>query len=131
MAIEIRTFAVKITAGTPQATPSTTDISFPDRIVRQIDWKVPPGPQGKMGFRFASGGVPFLPSNNGAYVVTDDQAESWVVDGQISSGAWQLQGYNTGANDHTVYVTFHLDLPPIGGSAPASMVMPLANTEVI
>lgn len=111
MATEVRQFAVTVPAGTAQATPYTKDVSFPTRIVERIDWRVPPGPRGVMGFRLASGGNPVLPTNDGAYIVADDDRATWLLSGLIESGAWQVQGYNTGAYAHTVYLTFHLSLP--------------------
>lgn len=131
MAQEIRHFSVTIPAGTPLATPTTTDISFPDRVVRRIDWKVPPGANGQMGFRFASGGVSMIPDNAGTFIVTDDQEATWPVDGQINTGAWQLQGYNVGTYPHTVYLTFFLDLVDVAGAAGVGFSPPLAVGEVV
>lgn len=110
MADEVRRFTATIPAGTPIITPVVIDISFPPRTVRTIDWRVPPGPTGTMGWRLSMGGVQVLPTRSDQWVIEDDHADTFVVDGYPDSGAWQVTGYNTGVNPHSVYLTFHLDL---------------------
>lgn len=117
MAREIREFTVNITAGTTQAAPSLTALSMPARIVRHIHARIPPGPNGLMGWALASGGVPIIPWNAGAWFVANDEVFDWDLEGQISSGAWQLRGYNTGRYDHSVYLVFELDPPQLTGTA--------------
>lgn len=116
MAQEYREFAVTIPAGTALATPVTTKITFPARQVLAISWRVPPGPSGKMGWALTSAGAPVIPIQPATYIVTDDQADTWELDGFLDSGNWAVTGYNTGVYPHTVYLTFALDLP--GAVAP-------------
>lgn len=111
MAQEIREFAVLVPHGTLQAAPLTVNISFPSRIVREISWRVPPGPSGMMGWQLTSAGTPVIPIQRNTYVVTDNQADRWQLEGYLDSGNWQVTAYNTGLYDHTVYLTFLLDLP--------------------
>jgi hypothetical protein len=126
MAAEVREFAAVIPAGTPQGAPVTVDVSFPQRIVRQVTWRVPPGPNGLMGWRLSMGGVQVIPTNRGAWVVASDQAETWPLDGLPDSGAWQVTGYNTGAFPHTVYLAFLLDLTgPAGQQATLTAAQPV------
>lgn len=113
MAREVRQYAVTITAGTTQAAPSLTTLTMPARIVRKVRVRVPKGPSGLMGFALASGGVPVIPWGSGQWFVTDDEEIILELDGQITSGAWQLRGYNTGVYDHTVQLTFYLDPPQV------------------
>jgi len=111
VAQEIREFAVLVPHGTTQAAPATTNISFPSRLVRAISWRVPPGPSGMMGWQLTSAGAPVIPIQRNTYVVTDNQADTWPLEGYLDSGNWQVTAYNTGLYDHTVYLTFLLDLP--------------------
>jgi hypothetical protein len=115
MAAEVREFAAVIPAGTPIGAPAVVDIAFPQRIVRSVGWRVPPGPNGHMGWRLSMGGAQVIPTNLGAWVVASDQADDWPLDGLPDSGAWQVTGYNSGAFDHTVYLTFLLDLVSTAG----------------
>lgn len=125
-ALEVRYFAAVIPAGTPLAVPVTVDVSFPPRTVTQVTWRVPPGPSGLMGWRLSMGGVQVLPTNAGAWVVTDDERDTWPVTGLPDSGAWQVTGYNTDIYDHTVYLTFLLDLPgAVPSPADASVTDPV------
>lgn len=118
MAQEIREFAVLIPAGTAKASPLVTDISFPSREVISVSWRVPPGPSGLMGWALTSAGTPVIPIQPGTYIVTDDQSATWNLSGYLNSGNWQVSGYNTGLYDHTVYLTFLLDLPGVTETAP-------------
>ncbi len=111
MAQEIREFAVLVPHGTTVAAPLVTNISFPSRIVTAVSWRVPPGPSGLMGWALTSAGTPVIPIQRNTYVVTDDQADTWQLEGYLDSGNWQVTAFNTGVYDHTVYLTFQLDLP--------------------
>ena len=124
MAQEIREFAVRVPAGTGKAAPLVTNVSFPERTVTGVGWRVPPGPSGLMGWALTSAGAPVIPIQPGTYIVTDNQSGTWPLAGYLDSGNWQVTAYNTGTYDHTVYLTFELDLP-----APADLpVTPPAGT---
>ena len=111
MAQEIREFAVQVPPGTPKTAPVTTNIAFPAREVIAVSWRVPPGPSGLMGWALTSAGTPVIPIQRGTYIVTDNQADTWQLEGYLDSGNWQVTAYNTGLYAHTLYLTFLLDLP--------------------
>lgn len=111
MAAEVREFTVTVPAGHTPANPVVTDVSFPSRVVRQIDWKVPPGPMGQMGWRLTMNGNAVLPTSSAVWIITDGKDGTWRPENYPDSGAWQVTAYNTGAFPHNVYLTFHLDLP--------------------
>lgn len=121
MAQEIREFAVTIPAGTAKATPLVTNISFPERLVTAVSYRVPPGPSGLMGWALTSAGTPVIPIQQKTYIVTDNQSDTWDLEGYLDSGNWQVTGYNTGIYPHTVYLTFQLDLP---GTVPSQQAPP-------
>jgi len=125
MAAEVRTFAVTIPAGTAIAAPQVTALRMPARIVRAIRVRVPPGPAGEVGWAVGAAGVRVLPWGAGEWIIANDEAIEWPLDGQITSGAWQLQAYNTGAYPHTLYLTFQLD-PPQGADRANQLFAPLA-----
>ncbi len=111
MATDIRHFTATIPAGTPIASPAVVAVAMPVRVVRSIDWRVPPGPMGTFGWQIAMGGVKVFPTGGDFYVVADNQDGSWTLTEAPDSGAWQVIGYNTGVNPHSVYLAFHCDLP--------------------
>lgn len=111
MADEVRRFTATIPAGTLSTAPVTLDVSFPVRTVRTIDWRVPPGASGLMGWRLTMGGVQVIPTKSDPWVIDDGHAGTFALDGYPDSGAWQVTGYNTGAFNHSVYLVFHVDLP--------------------
>lgn len=110
MAREIREFQFTIPVGTAESLPLEMNMTFPTRIVNMLQITVPPGPLGYMGFRIAAAGNPIIPYNDGGWIVTNDEKIEWPLEDYIDSGAWQIQGYNNGIYDHTVYVRFLLSL---------------------
>jgi hypothetical protein len=118
VAQEIREFAVTIPAGIAKSAPLVTSIVFPERLVTRVSYRVPPGPSGLMGWALTSSGTPVIPIQPGTYMVTDNQADTWDLEGYLDSGNWQVTGYNTGIYPHTVYLTFLLDLPGSVVSSP-------------
>ncbi len=100
-----------VPAGTTKAAPLVTNISFPEREVIAVSYRVPPGPSGLMGWSLTSAGTPVIPIQPGTYIVTDNQFATWELEGYLDSGNWQVTAYNTGLYAHTVYLTFFLDLP--------------------
>jgi hypothetical protein len=113
MARELRQFTATIPAGTPLAAPATVALTMPARIVRRVRARIPPGHNGLVGWALAASGVNVIPWNPGAWIVGDDEELTWDLEGQITSGAWQLRGYNTGVYAHAVYLVFELDPPQI------------------
>lgn len=128
MAQEIREFGVLIPAGTPKTAPLVTDISFPQRLVTAVSWRVPPGPSGLMGWALTSAGAPVIPIQPGTYIVTDNQAATWPLEDYLDSGNWQVTAYNTGIYPHMVCFTFQLDLP---GSAAPSASLPAGTGAAV
>lgn len=110
MARQIYAFAPTITAHTPIAAPLTLKMTMPSRIVRSLNILVPPGPQGFMGFRISYSGQQIIPFNTGQWLTTDHESFDWPLEGFPDTGAWTLDGYNTGNYDHTVYCRFLVDL---------------------
>jgi len=109
-AVDIRAVQVTVPAGTAESSPQVTEVFFPPRILTAVHWRVPPGPSGLMGWRLTmSGGTPVIPSAGG-WIVADDESAQWAVQDQPDSGRWEIAGYNTDIYDHTVYVTFLLDV---------------------
>lgn len=110
MVTEVRSFAVTVPAATPQTSPQVSALTMPARLVRTVRVRIPPGPAGTVGWALGAAGVKVIPWGTGQWIVGDDETLDWSLDEQITSGAWQLQAYNTGVYAHTLYVTFGLDL---------------------
>lgn len=123
MAAEVRSFQVTVPAGTAAASPQVTSLTMPSRIVRGVRVRIPPGPAGSVGWALGVSGQPILPWNAGAWIVADDEVIDWPLEGQPTTGAWELRAYNTGRWDHTLYLTFQLD--PLSRLGPATLTAPL------
>jgi len=108
---EVRRFQVTVPFGTLVATPLVVPLTMPARIVDRIAVRIPPGPNGLVGFAFTASNNPIIPYNGGSWIVANDETITWDLTEQITSGAWQLTAYNLGLYDHTLYVEFLLSLP--------------------
>ena len=121
MAIEVYDFDCLVPTGTTAAAPQVVTFQMPVRRVDRVQITVPPGPRGEVGFQFIAAGRQMIPHNPGQWLVTDDEALDWPLEGQPSADAWAFQGYNTGDFPHTIHVTFLCSLLP----APPPETLPL------
>lgn len=112
MADEIRVYSVNVPANTPIITPATTDVSFPARVVRQIQIRVPPGPNGELGFQIANSGIAVIPINTGGWLIANDELVDLPITSEHDNGSWQVIAYNTGSYAHMLSVRFFVDLLP-------------------
>jgi len=121
MVAEVYVFDVTIPAGTLRTAPQTTALAIPARVIREVDVIVPPGCNGRVGFRIAVNGQQQIPINAGAWIIASDEKLAWPYETPISSGAWQLIGFNEGVFAHTLEVRLLVDLPAEWTRAPARM----------
>lgn len=126
MAVEVRTFDVTIPTGTAQASPITTDLVLPIRTVEGVELVIPDGCAGLVGFRLTMAGTPVIPTNLGAWLVSNGEVIRWPLEGYPDSGAWQLQGYNTDLFDHTIYVRFLLGLARSAAATSSPDLLPVS-----
>ena len=102
-------FEPTVPNSTAQSSPYSTTLTIPQYEVQLIRWRVPPGPQGNLGWQLLYSGSLVVPQN-GTWVITDNETGRWELDELPTGGAWSFQGYNTDLhNDHTVYLRFLLD----------------------
>lgn len=133
MAVEVRVFDVTLSAQTPKASPVTTPLALPPRTVQGVELVIPDGCSGLVGFRLTMAGTPVIPTNLGAWLISNGEVIRWPLEGYPDSGAWQLQGYNTDLFDHTITVRFLLGLlgPGAGAAGPAFLPASVLGPESI
>lgn len=119
MTYQIKAFSFTIPARTAKASPAVMPTPLGQYVVSGLEIVVPPGPNGMVGIRFTSGGTQMIPANDGAWIIASGEVIPWSLTGQITSGAWEVRGYNLGLNDHTIQLRYLLDLVP-AAAAPAS-----------
>lgn len=126
-ATEIRSFTVSCPAGTAIAAPQTTNLVMPVRVVDHIRIRIPPGPNGVMGFAIGAAAVPIFPVGAGNWIVASDEVIDWEPRNQIDSGAWQVQMYNTGIYPHAILLQFTVHLPDLKVAAAPAQPLVIAT----
>lgn len=109
MAAEAYTFQITTPVGTALASPLVTPITMPARTVRNIEVRIPNGPNGELGFAIGMNGVTVIPVVPGTWIIASNEVKNWDVTLGLNSGAWQVLSYNTGTYPHTIQVIFHVD----------------------
>jgi hypothetical protein len=111
-ATTVYSFQVTIPPGTKTTAPYSQSLTFPVYTVDSIDWRVPPGPLGAMGFQIAQRNQQVIPYAAGTWIVANDESKTWQIDNLPDNGDWSLIGYNLGQWPHSVYVRFHVEPVP-------------------
>lgn len=112
MADRLEWFAVTIPAGTAIASPVVVPCVFNTGDVTKINVKVPPGPQGNVGFFIGAGGSQYVPRTPGSFIMPDNDYFQWDMQNAISSGSWSVTAYNTDIFPHTIQVSFEVNENP-------------------
>ena len=119
MSNEIRSYTLTIPAGTPSTAPVLLDVSFPPRNVDGVQVIVPPGSSGLVGWAILNSNLRVIPYQSDPWIITAGESITWPLSRQITSGSWQVAGYNTGTQPHSVYFRFLLSwLPILGRTVP-------------
>lgn len=113
MAQDFFAFSATLNTGSTPSAPQVINLTMPPRIVTGVEVLVPPGPSGVVGFALGAAGQAVIPYNANGWIITDDEKLAWDLKVPMTSGAWQLIGYNTGYWPHTLNVRFLCDLLPI------------------
>lgn len=117
-----------VPAGTAKATPVTLSLNLPiGAKVDRIDWTVPRGPRGEMGWHLAMGGTQVVPFGTNTFLVADDRHGSWELTDLPDEGEWQFVGYNTGNYPHTAYL--EILITPV--QAPAAQPLTLIPGDLL
>lgn len=99
-------FQVTIPAGTPQAVPLVTPTTFEPNVVERIEWLFPSGCNGLVGIQIGARGVSVLPPNGVNWYRHSGSYHGIDVTDMPVTGDWSVIGFNTGANPHTIDVTY-------------------------
>ena len=128
MPYQLFAWDVTTPAGTPETAPQITNLYIPVGQLDSVQIKVPPGPQGQLGFALALAEQPVIPHNTGEWIITDDEEISWSLAGLPNSGAWQVITYNAGNYPHTLYIRFlATPAPLLGVGTPVVAAIPAAD----
>lgn len=95
---------MSVPAGTAILTPQTTALTFNKGIVEQIEVIVPPGPSGLVGFAILHSGDVIIPYDRTQWIIADNEAIKWPLQGYPTGSAWSLRAYNTDVYAHSLFV---------------------------
>lgn len=109
MADRTELFPVTVPANTAQATPQVTALAFPDGVVTALEFIIPPGPSGLVGWQIRYNGQVIIPRKGNGFFVMDNTHESWPLTNYPTGGGWQLAAYNTDTYSHLLQFIFHID----------------------
>lgn len=87
-------FEPTVPNSTAQSSPYSTTLTIPQYEVQLIRWRVPPGPQGNLGWQLLYSGSLVFPQN-GLWIIADNEYATWELDELPTGGSWEFQGYNT------------------------------------
>ena len=76
-------------SGTPSSSPHVENLTLPNYEVQLIQWVVPPGPQGLMGWQLWYSNAVVLPLNGG-WIIADNEYATWELDELPTAGALGL-----------------------------------------
>lgn len=124
---QIVPYTCTVLLGTPASNPQVFPMQLPVNLdVRWVEWEVPPGPRGDVGFWIGSHGQPIIPYAIGApnWIVTDNRVAHWDLFNLPDSGDWELRAYNTGVKSHTISVFWGLAVPSLTAPAGPTLLTP-------
>ena len=127
MASRIEFTNVTVPAGTLITAPVRTVPTFDDGEVARIEMRWPPGPSGLVGLRIGHSNQVLIPYQVNAWLITDDEAIGWDVEGFPTARKWFIDGYNSDIYDHTIQFRWLLNEVPIATLAPPPLLPALVG----
>lgn len=126
---EVQSFRCSIPAGTAQAAPAVFPLPMMPLDIQWIEWEIPAGARGNVGFWLGSQGQQIIPfsSSGPNWIVADGYVAHWDMDNLAADNSWELRGYNLGVLAHIVTVRFGLAMPPAAPASLASQLIPTAS----
>lgn len=108
MAQRVVPLTCNIPSGTLISNPVHFPLSFPSAEVERIDVRIPPGPNGLMGFSIRNGGGNLIPQGEGNWIVANNDYIQWPLSDAPNNGNWDIQAYNLDVLPHSIYVYFNV-----------------------
>lgn len=110
MAQRVEIEVVTCAAGTLQAAPTETDLTFAPGIVREVEIVIPDGHQGETGLGLAVAHQVIIPATGNNWLVGNDEVVRWPLSNYPDTGAWSAFTYNSDPTyDHSWYLRFLID----------------------
>jgi hypothetical protein len=78
-------------------------------IITQIEFMLPPGPSGLVGFSLWHSSAQIIPKTAGQWIVANNETIRWNIDDMSPWPDWHLKAYNADVYPHTIYVRLLLD----------------------
>lgn len=120
----VEVFDVTAAAGTAQATPTETAITFAPGQVVGLEIIIPDGHMGLTGIQLAQAHRQTIPRTAGAFIVGNNEVIRWPLDGYLNTGSWSAFVYNLDAIEHHFQLRFLL-VELARSTAPPTILPPI------
>lgn len=104
MATRVHVFTVETAPRTPESSPLTTNLDFPEGRVERIEVLVPPGPSGLLGWAIDHSNQRILPYESAGFIVADGEVIKWDLERFPTGRDWQVVTFNEDLYPHTIYL---------------------------
>jgi len=109
VASRIEAPSLLIPAGTPIAAPVSTLLFTTRGTVTELEFLIPPGPSGLVGFAITHSSEQIIPDIPGQWIIADNDIIHWPLNGYSDQPGWRIKGYNLDVYAHTIYVRVLID----------------------
>lgn len=106
MTVSVHSFGITVPVGSTLTSLYTQALVFPAAEVTRVEFTVPDGPRGNVGFSLGAQSTQVLPYQAGQFFVFNDQEKAYDLERAIDSGNWTFFAYNTGSYPHLIQVRF-------------------------
>lgn len=107
-ASRVEQFEVVVPANTLQAAPIEVDTSWPPGELLGVRIRIPNGHVFHTGIRLLMAHAQAVPHTSGSWISGNDDLFEPDLVGQLNTGAWSAQVYNTDPIPHTFHVTYYV-----------------------
>lgn len=119
-------FTLTIPPGFTPNAPAVVPVIFEDVRLDAVDIRVPPGPNGQVGFYITLTGTTIVPWGEGAqWIIANDEPLHFDV-GTEANGGVAIVCYNLGVWPHTLYFRFQgVPMALVAAAVPIATIVPI------
>lgn len=124
MASRVEQFEITTPAGTTQAAPQVTALTFLEGVVQRLELTIPGGHVGLTGLAFFHSSIQVIPFAAGTFIRGDDQVMGWDLARYPTGSKWSVRTFNTDFYPHTHYLRLLIEDIPEAPTVPPAAAVP-------